>query len=82
VAFLLLEDGSKLLQEDGTSAILLETGVVVVTAGAGFAILLEDGSRLLQEDGASAILLETVAPVVVPTGLSFVDPDEITLIAI
>jgi hypothetical protein len=80
MAFLLLEDGSKLLQEDGTSAILLET--VAAVAGAGFAILLEDGSMLLQEDGTFAILLEAEAAVVVPSGLSFIDPDELMLIAI
>jgi hypothetical protein len=79
MAFLLLEDGSELLQENGTSAILLETGAVVV-GGVGFAILLEDGSRLLQEDGTFAILLEAEGAVVVPSGFNFVDPDEITMI--
>jgi flagellar basal body rod protein FlgG len=79
MSFVLLEDGSKLLQENG-SGLLLET--VAAVAGAGFAILLEDGSRLLQEDGTFAILLEAEGAVVVPSGFNFVDPDEITLIAI
>jgi hypothetical protein len=78
MAFALLEDGSKLLKEDGTSAILLET--VAAVGGVGFAILLEDGSRLLQEDGTFAILLEAEGAVIVPSTFNFVDPDEITMI--
>ena len=67
---LLLENGSKLLQEDGTSSLLLEmvdnanswtgTSDTSATWVSQFGnLLLENGDELLQEDGTSKILLES-----------------------
>lgn len=54
---ILLEDGSALLEEDGSN-LLLDGCTPAGGTDTGCDILLEDGSLLLQEDGSSAFLLE------------------------
>ena len=65
---ILLEDGSVLLQEDGTSDFLLENCAPSIGTDTGCDLLLEDGGLLLQEDGASAFLLENCGGVPVHPG--------------